>query len=345
MSIEKYTNDHKKVDKPKELLKIIPEYVTECAMYIQKSPDQPCSDKADLSAIAAALHLDSNDIHSTNGMNKIVEEAKKATNCNTEKCVIEKMSDVLGKQRVNVIITTRFKIEGPVDNTLLNNFNIDETLRQFNVKFTNFFPYNFNMLNYREYSFVNNRVVSGPDTLETIPLSALFADYKCAGCVINTDTYQGNGKHWMALFADWRNPNAATVEFFNSSGNAPTAPWVLWMERSRDFLTSNGIKIRKMRDSSGFDRDLLKVSNKRHQHSKTECGVYSLFYIYARLNGIPPEYFMENFIPDQLIFEFRQHLFNGDGKFLVNESKFTGGAYKFDWDKYAEQVRIKWETS
>lgn len=340
MSIEKYVNDHGKVDKPKELLKIIPEYVTECALYMQKSPEQPCSDTSDLNAIAAALQINSND------PNKIVSEAKKATDCKTEKCVIEKMSDVLGKQRVSAVINTKFKVDGPVDNSLLNNFNIDETLKQFNVKFTNFFPYNFNMLNYREYRFVNGHVEAGPDTLETIPISGLINDFKCAGCIINTDTYQGNGKHWMALFADWRDPNAATVEFFNSSGNAPTAPWVLWMERSRDFLVTNGIKIRKIRDASGFDRDLLRVSNKRHQQSKTECGVYSLFYIYARLNRIPPEYFMDNFIPDQLIFEFRQHLFNGDGKFLVGE--ITGGGnniYKFDWDKYAEQVRIKWEAT
>jgi hypothetical protein len=62
--------------------------------------------------------------------------------------------------------------------------------------------------------------------------------------------------------------------------------------------------------------------------------LYSLFYIFARLNGVPKEYFIKNPVPDQLMFEFRQLLFSG-------EKGLTGG--KFNWDKYRGQVSVSWE--
>jgi hypothetical protein len=329
MSIEKYHNDNGVVSKPQELVAVIPEYITECAVYLNKPVGEPCSDNATITAIAAALDI------SEKTPEKIMDEALVKTSCNTERCVISKMNGVIGQQNVKTLLSTRFKVLGPVDNTLLNNYNIDETLKQFRNKFSGFFPYNFNMLNYREYSFQNGRTVPEPDTLETIQVAQLIGDFKCAGCVINTDTYQGSGKHWMALFADWRDPNNASVEFFNSSGNAPAAPWILWMERTRDALETSGHKLKN---------GLSRISSKRHQHSKTECGVYSIFYIYARLNGIKPEYFTKNFIPDQLMFEFRQHLFDGDDKFVSGIKGSKERARKFDWDEYSKKVSLKWET-
>lgn len=57
-----------------------------------------------------------------------------------------------------------------------------------------------------------------------------------------------------------------------------------------------------------------------------------MFYVWARLNGVPARYFMENVVPDQFMFEFRQHLF-ADG-----ESR------EFDFDTFARNVRVKWDT-
>jgi len=335
--IQTYTNNHDYIPKSPTIASVMPEFITECAVYLNRRDNEPCSDSATLAVIAekVKLGLPENTLKIADPQG-ILDAALEQTGCTTEKCVIQK----LAPERIG-IIETHFKLDGPTDITLLNNFNIDKTLKQFQVRFPEFYAYNFNMLNYREYSFRDGYIVSKPDTLETVPVASLIANYKCAGCVINTDTYQGSGKHWMALFADWRDPSSATVEFFNSSGNAPHPAWILWMERSRDALIQAGMKIRTVK-YAGFDSDLFKVTNKRHQQSMTECGVYSLFYIYARLQGIKPEFFNENFIYDQWIFEFRQHLFGGDN---APFAPFAGSANKFDWNIYNKKVKVKWEQT
>jgi catalase len=134
----------------------------------------------------------------------------------------------------------------------------------------------------------------------------------------------------MVLFADVRETRY-TVEFFNSSGNSPDAEWVNWMVKTKagiENLIEKGVLPKK-------DVEILKVSNIRHQKSKSECGLYALFYIWMRLNGVPPEYFATTPVPDQHMFEFRQHLFN--------DRKRQPSIKKFHWETYRGQVNIKWE--
>ena len=80
----------------------------------------------------------------------------------------------------------------------------------------------------------------------------------------------------------------------------------------------------------------MRVSNLRHQKSKSECGVYSLFYIWARVHNIPPEQFSKNAIPDKLMFEFRQHLFADPTRMELKT---------FDWDAFKGTTKIEWEKS
>lgn len=345
--IEKYKNDRGEIEKPPEIAAIIPEHITECAIFLNKKSGDPCSDDQTLIKIADALDLGIKDASKPEVREHIMDSAMEKTKCDSEKCVLKAMTRDLGAQRVNAVLTTRFKLSGPTDNTLLNNYNIDDNMKLFTKKFPEFFPYNFNMLNYRDYSFVNGRVVDAPDTLETIRVADLVGKYKCCGVVINSDVYENGGLHWMAMFADWRDPNAATVEFFNSSGNSPQAEFALWLERSRDALVSAGMKMRPFRDYSGEMLDIARVTNRRHQQSTTECGLYSLFYIYSRLCGIKPEFYSTHFVPDQLMFEFRQHLFEGEHNNFYDKVKQGGKkkVNKFDWNEYSKKVNIGWEPT
>lgn len=273
-----------------------------------------------------------------NGSNKpienyeeVVNTAKQKLNCgDDEKCVLVKLEKKLGEQRVRGELIKNFKIDGPRDTKLLSNVNIDNILQQWKYKFKDFFPYNFNMLDYEKYSFRNGQILNQPDTLATISFKDLYAKgYRTVACVINSDKYSGPGKHWMALFVDARAPieqaNKWSVEFFNSSGNAPVAEWVNWLIKTQD----------EMKDIANNDfPQCVKVTNIKHQRSKTECGIYSLFYIWSRLNGIPYKYFQTIHVPDQIMFEFRFHLFE-DKKFPVVK--------KFDWNEYTKQIDVKWE--
>ena len=313
---------------------IIPKYIDECALYLQKPPGSVCMSDGMVREVGRT-------IGAAGKPPEILSVAKQKTGCTTERCVLQKLAPVLGESRVKAEINTYLKLTGPTDTQLLSNVNIDRTLQQWALKFSDFFPYNFNMINYATHSYRDGYIYNTPDTLATIHFIDLYTGeydgrkYRCAACVINSDTYQGPGKHWMALFADARDDERWTVEFFNSSGNAPAPEWVSWMERTKLEMEMISERFRKY-----VDVDVVRVSSIRQQKSRTECGVYSLFYIWSRLNGVPYEYFRENRISDELMFEFRQHLFASDAPWNVEVGE---NIKKFDWDKFQSMVRIQWE--
>lgn len=298
--------------KDSTIAKLIPDNISECSL--TRGTASTCAREPVAQQVFAITH--------TNNM----DAAKATLGCESERCVLGKLEREidreLGAGVVRREISLCLKVAGPTDNKLLTNVDIDTTMKQWGAHNRDFYPYNFHMLNYASYSYRNGRVYNTPDTLVTIPFDAIYPAQKCAGCIINSDTYQGDGIHWMALFVDART-NPATAEFFNSSGNAPAPEWVNWMEKTKNILTS-----------LGKPATIVRASSLRHQKSRTECGLYSLFYVWARINNIPVSYFANNRIPDQLMFEFRQHLFDDPTRPTMR---------KFDWDEYVATTKLTWD--
>lgn len=301
---EKYDNDHGPVEKDPIISSLLPDKITECSLVGPGAGS--CLSIDSIKKIASKLKTDE-------PIDKVIDASKNILGCATARCVVQKLDIDIGKDAAN------FKIKGPIDTSLLSNYNIDGVMRQYAARFPDFYPYNFNMLNYMDYSFHDGAIINEPDSLATVQFSDLHArGFRRAGCIINTDVYQGQGKHWMALFVDSTVPS---VEFFNSSGNAPAPEWISYMVKTKD----------QLEELTRRTAQMVKVTNIRHQQSKTECGVYSLFYVWARLNKVPYSYFIDKPIPDQLMFEFRQHLFDG--------SPFV----EFDFHDYTKKFRIQWE--
>ncbi len=355
------------VDKKDDIIaRLIPAQVSECALYLEKAAGEPCMDSKGIDAVGNAI----GDRGSGNAEG-IIAAAKEKLGCDTERCVLGKLTTQIGAQLASDQLYAYFKVSGPTDSQLLNNIHIDDTMKQWQLRFPLFYAFNFNMRNYASYSYDKGHVINRPDTLATIGFNDLYTGavdgkhYKCCGCIINTDVYQGDGKHWMALFADARG-SRWTVEFFNSSGNAPAPEWINWLEKTKVMMEnlqgaaagaatggamgSESKHIRKPRRvATAVDNSIsqvraiqpevggvsvIRVTTIRHQKSKSECGMYALFYVWARLNGVPPEYFTANAVPDQLMFEFRQHLFHDPSRATVAV---------FNWDKYKNTVKIEWE--
>ena len=316
---------------PSVAKKLMPSTISECASYLGDTAGKTCVSINTVEKITIATGIKEQDADST------MKAVKEKLGCDTDRCALTKLSSVLGAGVAENEIALRLKIKGPTDSKLLSNVNIDSVLQQWKLVFRDFYPYNFNMLNYASYAWVNGRIANHPDTLSGL----LFIDlcrgaidgtkYTHAACVINSDTYQGAGKHWMALFADIRNPARWTVEFFNSSGNNPAPEWVSWLVKTKSQMET-------LADERGLkpEIEIIRACNIRQQKSKSECGLYSLFYIWARLNKIAPEFFMENPVEDKIMFEFRQHLFEDPTRKRLE---------KFDWDEYSKTVNIKWEKN
>jgi Ulp1 protease family, C-terminal catalytic domain len=326
---------------PSILAKLRPNTISECSLTKSLSGDGTtvCMSAKALDKIAEALDMDGEKAEI------VLDEAKKRLGCKTERCAVKKSADILGKQAVIAELSRNFKVEGPTDNKLLNNVNIDNVMKQWAAATPGFFAYNFNMRDYASKSFRHGSVLDQPDTLATVDFRALYegkrapyntdgARYTCCACVVNTDVYDGPGKHWMALFADARGAKRWTVEFFNSSGNSPSPEWVNWLQKTKAVMEAIAAE-----RGDGQPRptvEVIKSSRLKHQLSRSECGIYALFYIWARLNGIEPEYFADNRISDKHMFEFRQYLFSH-----ADQMDMLGK--KFDWDKFKGAVDIEWE--
>ncbi len=248
---------------------------TEC----EKDDVTVCSPKHVVEKIKEELQVDGKTPE------QIIEKSKKATNCDSESCVINKVFD-----NSKEILDEHFKPAGPRDSTnLLSNFNIDESLELYAKKYEGFYHVYFQMIDFA-------KVGTELATLDLVDL--IKKGYKSMGVVLNTDVSTGRGIHWFCLFCDLK-ARPVTLEYFNSSGNKPRNEVQVWLNMTKQALEENNIPAK-----------IVIASNIEHQiDSETECGPYSLYYIWSRLNGISPEVFNKKRIPDDKMIEFRQTLF------------------------------------
>jgi hypothetical protein len=254
----------------------------------QTDPDAVCSSKPTVEKIKKELKIDAKSDKDT------MKIAKKILGCgNSEVCVLEKLKDRIGFNIVLGEFDERFLPRGPANSeALLNNVNIDSVLKQWALLYPNFEPFEFAMIDFAEYGHPINK----------INIKKLIENgIDCFGLVFNTDVMSGGGKHWITSFGDMRSDKSWTVEFFNSSGNSPTFEIVDWMSKT----------VIKMENVAQLNTKVSysQVSALTHQQSETECGVYSLYYIYSRLNKVPHKYFAKNVIKDADMYKFRKELF------------------------------------
>jgi hypothetical protein len=82
-------------------------------------------------------------------------------------------------------------------------------------------------------------------------------------------------------------------------------------DKGRDaFMAEMNKKAKEYEEITGGKCIPLNVSNIQHQKSNTECGIYSIFFVTARLCGIPYKKFRESEIKDENVNKFRKYLLN-----------------------------------
>lgn len=200
------------------------------------------------------------------------------------------------KKAGNNLIESYVKPTGPKDHQWLSNVNIEEVFLRWVNEFDFFYPCKFAMSDIYNY---NNELAS-------IDLKKLFdgehtlymgnnkakRKIKCFACIVNTDVHTGNGEHWTAIFVDTRTV-PISIEYFNSVAEPPCKNITKWMLETKKQLNGQIVYVNKI----------------DHQLENSECGVYSLYYVRARLEGKPYTFFMEEPIRDSVIYKFRRYLF------------------------------------
>lgn len=260
---------------------------------------------------------------------EVVREAAKQTGCFSESCVVGALEALIvkklpgGRKDLKDLLRRNFKAAGPRDSTrLTSNFDLDGTLDRWAVEFPGFFPLPFAMMDFWETGEPLARwSVSG--ILQGKRSGGSAKD--CVACILNTDLSTGPGKHWVCVFVGARDtkPEAEkrklmaegkptgcpiSVEYFNSAGNPPPRAVGRWMEETRDDLI-------RAEGAAGTNRPVITkaVTSVKHQRSDTECGLYALFYIRARLEGRPVSDFEGRRISDDEMTDFRKHVFRRHG--------------------------------
>lgn len=213
-------------------------------------------------------------------------------------------SRTLGMLKSKKILGKIFKPIGPCNSTkLLNNFNIDNTLHQWEINSLILFKKKFKHIPFQMIDFLedHNSELANLDIVKDI----IKQGYNCFGVVLNTDISSGPGKHWFCIFGDFGHKGTETdpfiLEYFNSSGNPP-------MDSVRTWLSQAEYELAKQ----GYHCKIIKSIKSRVQNSDTECGVFCLIYILSRLENKPHNWFEETGTSDNEMIKFRAQLFRCD---------------------------------
>jgi hypothetical protein len=229
-----------------------------------------------------------------------------------ELCIINNINEnIINRDEKECILYKFFKPIGSHDgNDWLNNTHVDVIQEQlFNI-----FP------NY-EYSFIHmidNKMVL-PVNLKCITrIIKCITDIdftgqiknnslKWHGIVYNTDPSHKSGQHWFSILFNFNNngteidPNY--IEYFNSSGMD------IQDSTFKTYLEDLAFRISYETEKKTI---LKKVTDIQHQKNSTgNCGIYSLYYIWSRLSGVPMETFNDpnKKITDDTMEYFRKIMF------------------------------------
>jgi hypothetical protein len=267
-------------------------------MEFKSKMDGECSHALDMNAKVCVPRTMVQDIASKHNvkfkedLEKVLDELKKTTNCDTQVCVVQK------SEIDQSLIDEYFKPKGPKNSTAwLSNFDIDNVLKQLSKKFPDFLHIYFHMRDFQECPMVGENGI----TLSDLCFHSQYTKHgkKTFGVVFNTDKSSGKGEHWLAVFGDFRDPKSATIEYFDSAGREPMKEVNQWMCKvSTDWTKKFNFPIKP-----------IPVSCMVYQNDNHSCGVYALYYIMSRLHGIEYTHFQKPQVNDAIMHDFRKYLF------------------------------------
>lgn len=280
-------------------MEFIKDIDNECGLHIKS---EVCSsdhifDKLQGLVVNSAIKSGRNNPLPINEKKNIIKLLKqKHPECNSESCLLQinGIKNHVGAAIVDENLKENFKPIGPrTTSEWLSNFDIDDILDQIEKKYKDkyFLHIPFQMRDFATYN----------TPLEQLNFYDKYKEgYKTFGVILNTGLSSSNGIHWVGMFGDFRQ-EPFTIEFFNSSGEPPKTEFTVWMHKKKlewGKLFGPNKRI-----------EIVVASKFQHQYDNHSCGVYSLYYIISRLDGITAKYFMSNKITDDEMHEFRKYLF------------------------------------
>lgn len=227
----------------------------------------------------------------------------------------KELSEAVTKQLIKYFKPKAKRLDG---NYWLNNTEIDTVQYQLQSQFPGYYYSYIHMIDLKMFNpntinyIVNGHKVYAIDEINFVDelnkknnKLNYNGDLKYYGIVCNTDISSGNGIHWFSIFIDFT-VKPITIEYFNSSGYSLIKGS---HQNERNNFLKFFLNLADELTKNGFPAKFIQVTDLEHQREDTaNCGSYSLFYIYSRLNGVKYEHFSKNKIYDENMESFRKDL-------------------------------------
>lgn len=176
-----------------------------------------------------------------------------------------RIQEIIGEKRALEILETYYKIKGPYNsNALLSNFDINKIMKQWMNLSNELFKKKFLAIDCQTIDFKQYH-----NELKNLSTDMILR-YDSVGCVLNTDISSGRGKHWICFYIDNKKKE---ILFFNSSGNFPPMELNTWLHNIQMEF--------KINNNKNYNID--NVVKHTLQKSRTECGMWCLFFIKSKL--------------------------------------------------------------
>lgn len=193
--------------------------------------------------------------------------------CDNQQCWL-KLKFIKDLNDQNLLKYT-FRPQGPDKGTeWLSTTDIDNVMNQYQQEFDDFVFLGAVPLDFEKIDM----------GFEDLKFDDMYKDGKTKfGMVINLDTHDKSGSHWVGLYSDLLKKQ---LYFFDSYGHKPEKLIRNFMERVRNWMSKkynlNNKSEGELFDNNGLDVQYNKV---RHQYKNSECGVYSMNFIIRLLRG------------------------------------------------------------
>jgi hypothetical protein len=208
-------------------------------------------------------------INSTNS-NKIINEIKKKTKCNDEKCWLRKLNPHFKINIMNYLYRPKYPNDWKSNkNEWLSNFDILAVLKQYETANRDFKFIGPTFIDFDTEKYKGKCV---EDQLCHFNIKD-YVDKKITkiGVIFNLDKHTQNGSHWVSLFVDLKDN---IILYFNSTGEYVHDEIDILIKRIiSQYKELKNIELRRI------------INRTEHQMGDTECGMYSLFFIISMLTN------------------------------------------------------------
>jgi hypothetical protein len=263
-------------------------------------------------------------IHSRDPEQILKELREKNVHCTTELCWLNAVDNKDLREKIQ---KEAFRPIQPAEwrskpDAWLSNFDIDAVIQQYEAAYPEFV-----FLGPTPIDF-DSKKDDGKCVTEEICGFSLAKEWakgkKKIGVIYNLDTSEGPGTHWVSMFIDMADPEPYMFYFNSTAEPMPSEVRDLMDRIQKQWL---GLEKHGLRKGMGHKKLIEYTSDDKveHQHSNTECGMYSLFFIITCLtrkvggfktlgSGLSREKIIEMFagktrIPDRYMLKFRNLYF------------------------------------